>query len=408
MNGQSNFYTVKKGDTLGKIAKENGTTFESLKKINGLKNAHRIDIGQRIALRPEAVCGIGALFLDRDRNSIKDLVYRIERCGKIFNGITGENGKTKSLLTETPDDPVKIWVKRLDGSWKLVTTVASGFGNKLVTLISGHMMVQATTEKHPILPPNTKPNPKDRQKPIHGKPPSPTMDKKELGLKVTPVKTQNGKPLTKVEGDIPTLDFLDATPDLTGLTEADFIYAAKALDVSPAHIKTVTEVEARGIFFWELKKTKRNVLPILFERHKFSWHSGHKFDDKYPDISARKYGGYVGGTSEYKRIVRAVQLDREAALKSASWGAFQILGEHYAALGFTTAEEFVKFVSHSAKNQLNIFVKACDKVNPVWGKALRSKDWVKFAKSYNGAAYKRNNYDEKLKTTYERLTKDMK
>ena len=31
---------------------------------------------------------------------------------------------------------------------------------------------------------------------------------------------------------------------------------------------------------------------------------------------------------------------------------------------------------------------------------LQRKDWAVFAKGYNGVAYKRNNYDEKLRQAY--------
>lgn len=143
-----------------------------------------------------------------------------------------------------------------------------------------------------------------------------------------------------------------------------------------------------------IAKTEIFVPPILFERHLFSKHSQRRFDALYPDISSRKPGGYLGEFSEYKRLVKAVQLDREAALKSASWGAFQILGEHFAVLNFATAEEFVKYLSKSQRNQLDIFVRACTKVNPVWKKSLQNEDWPAFAKAYNGRNYKINRYDE--------------
>lgn len=43
-------YTVKSGDTLGKIAKANKTTVAKLSKINGIKNANLIKVGQVIKL----------------------------------------------------------------------------------------------------------------------------------------------------------------------------------------------------------------------------------------------------------------------------------------------------------------------------------------------------------------------
>jgi murein DD-endopeptidase MepM/ murein hydrolase activator NlpD len=46
----SKVYTVKSGDTLGKIAKANGTTWQELKKLNNLANANQIKVGQKIKL----------------------------------------------------------------------------------------------------------------------------------------------------------------------------------------------------------------------------------------------------------------------------------------------------------------------------------------------------------------------
>lgn len=43
-------YTVVKGDNLSKIAAKYGTNFELIAKINGIKNANLIEIGQRLCV----------------------------------------------------------------------------------------------------------------------------------------------------------------------------------------------------------------------------------------------------------------------------------------------------------------------------------------------------------------------
>ena len=45
------WYTVKKNDTLGKIAEAHGTTYQALAKLNGIKNPNRIDVGQKIRIK---------------------------------------------------------------------------------------------------------------------------------------------------------------------------------------------------------------------------------------------------------------------------------------------------------------------------------------------------------------------
>ena len=46
----SNYYIIKKGDALSKIAKENNTTVENLVKINNIKNPNLIYVGQKIRI----------------------------------------------------------------------------------------------------------------------------------------------------------------------------------------------------------------------------------------------------------------------------------------------------------------------------------------------------------------------
>lgn len=47
-------YTVKRGDTLGSIAKRYGTTWQALQKLNGLKNANLIYPGQKLKVKGAA------------------------------------------------------------------------------------------------------------------------------------------------------------------------------------------------------------------------------------------------------------------------------------------------------------------------------------------------------------------
>lgn len=49
--GNASSYTVRKGDTLSKIASRNGTTVAKLCKLNGLKTTSKLQVGQRLKLR---------------------------------------------------------------------------------------------------------------------------------------------------------------------------------------------------------------------------------------------------------------------------------------------------------------------------------------------------------------------
>ena len=45
------YYTVRSGDTLGKIAKKNGTTVKALCRLNGIKETTTLQIGRRLRVK---------------------------------------------------------------------------------------------------------------------------------------------------------------------------------------------------------------------------------------------------------------------------------------------------------------------------------------------------------------------
>jgi hypothetical protein len=183
------------------------------------------------------------------------------------------------------------------------------------------------------------------------------------------------------------------TGPATPMSEADIFTAARALDCEVAAVKAVIDVESRGGFLADGRPK------ILFERHLFSRFTG-KAHDKPPndDIANPSPGGYKGGAAEYGRLMRAIALDRTAALKSASWGAFQILGSNFAASGFADVDSFCRAMCQSEGNQLNAFV-AFVRANNL-ADELKRHDWAGFARGYNGPNYKINRYDEKLANAY--------
>lgn len=182
------------------------------------------------------------------------------------------------------------------------------------------------------------------------------------------------------------------------LTEADFQRAAATLGVDVASIKAVTEVEApRGGFYADGSPT------ILFERHIFSRETGGRYDRTHPAISNRSPGGYGASSAQHGRLTQAVALDRTAALRSASWGKFQIMGFNHTAAGFPTVQAFVNAMYQSEGAQLDAFVNFI-RSNPGMHNALRQKNWATFARLYNGPNYAINDYDTKLAAAYKRFS----
>jgi hypothetical protein len=166
---------------------------------------------------------------------------------------------------------------------------------------------------------------------------------------------------------------------MTLFSEEAYRAAAARLAVDVPAIKAVADVESNGVTHWPSGRG-----PILFEAHWFGRLTGYRFNDSHPGISTRAWDRtlYQGGEAEYARLEEAAALDRKAALQSASWGAFQIMGFHYATLGFASPQAFVDRMQ-TADGQLDIFV-AFIKASPAIEDALRRHDWHNFAAFYNG------------------------
>ncbi len=186
------------------------------------------------------------------------------------------------------------------------------------------------------------------------------------------------------------------------LEEADMCAAAADLDVELAAIKAVNEVESTGAGFI-VEKPK-----ILFEGHVF-WKELKK---KGIDPESHRKGNehilypkwttvhYFGGLAEYDRLEQARAVDDEAALRSASWGIFQIMGFNAEELGYRDVYEFVERMNSHEREHLQAFCAYVQKHNLVH--ALQMKDWRAFARGYNGPGYEKNRYHIKLARAYER------
>ena len=180
------------------------------------------------------------------------------------------------------------------------------------------------------------------------------------------------------------------------LTEADYQQAATRLGISVKAVKAVAQVEASGSGFLPSGKPK-----ILFERHWFSNLTQGRFNSTHSDISNRKPGGYVGGEGEWNRLNRAIALNRVAALHSASWGMFQILGANFRSAGFTSVDNFVNTMNLSEGEHLKAFVNFIIKTGAA--QHLERLDWRRFALSYNGPSAIKNGYDRKMAAAFARL-----
>lgn len=88
-------------------------------------------------------------------------------------------------------------------------------------------------------------------------------------------------------------------------------------------------------------------------------------------------------SSEWRVFEFARALDEEAAIKSISMGAGQVMGGNYQKLGYASALEMFDHMSGGVRPQLDdmfTFIKR----NPRCLQALQNNDYVRFARYYNG------------------------
>lgn len=187
------------------------------------------------------------------------------------------------------------------------------------------------------------------------------------------------------------------TGPTTRVTEAQIAEVAQALDLTPAHVGAVYDVESRG-----RGMDPATGLPIiLFEPHVFSRLTKNRFDASHSDISYRRWGTNRYPSSQSARwdqMMRAVAMDPGAALQSASWGLFQIMGFNHRAAGYDTPFGFARGQARGEGYQLRAFARFLDAEGLI--PLLRAKRWADFARRYNGPSYADHAYDRKLAAAY--------
>lgn len=192
------------------------------------------------------------------------------------------------------------------------------------------------------------------------------------------------------------------------LGDADFEAAAAKLKIELATLKAVYKVESNG------KGFVGDDPKILFEGHVF-WQRL-KLLGLQPETLVRGNEDilyktwtkqfYVGGSGEHRRLERAEAIQRDAARESASWGLFQIMGYHWKSLKYSSIDDFVDCMRRHERDQMEAFCRFItvkkDRGGHTLAELLAAKDWAAFAFAYNGAGYRQNAYDDKLRDHYRR------
>ena len=223
------------------------------------------------------------------------------------------------------------------------------------------------------------------------------FSKKEEKEEVKPIST----PSSTIKEEKPQQE---VKPVSKYITENDFKELAEQFNIEIAALKAIFKVEAGGKSGF--LKEDPNIPVTLEEGHIFYKYLQNKHRNaseiaqKYPTICYKTWTKqyYKTGLNEYKRYLKAAEIDEECAMLATSWGMGQCMGFNYKECGYKSVKEFVNAMYESERNQLLAMCNFIKSNNKMY-KALKNKDFNTFASIYNGSGQVEY-YASKLKQAY--------
>jgi peptidoglycan hydrolase-like protein with peptidoglycan-binding domain len=203
-------------------------------------------------------------------------------------------------------------------------------------------------------------------------------------------------------------------PDFKGpakpVEDLDLPRIGAAIGVGEDEVHMLVDVEAAGAGFDAQGRPK-----MLFEPHIFWRELG---AGKERDAAVKQGLAYPKWKrnypkDSYPRLVQAMKIDEAAALRSASWGATQILGDNFKLAGFGSVHEMVDAMCEDEDNHIEAmieFVKAAgidDDLRRLAGlkRPTTPADCAPIARAYNGPGYAENRYHIKMAEAHNKWRK---
>lgn len=185
------------------------------------------------------------------------------------------------------------------------------------------------------------------------------------------------------------------------LDDLDLALIGREIGVGEDEIHAVLDVEAAGSGFDAKGRPK-----MLFEPHVFWRELGPGAAREKAAAAGLAYPRWKPGAypkDSYPRLAKAVEIDEEAALRSASWGLGQVMGFNCKAAGYPFAKAMVVAFMDDEEAHLRAMIRFI--VTNGLDDELRRHDWAGFARGYNGAGFAKNGYDKKLAASFARWQK---
>jgi len=182
---------------------------------------------------------------------------------------------------------------------------------------------------------------------------------------------------------------------------AEIAAVARARSIEPAALLAVAEIESGGRAF-ALVDGRYEPL-IRFEGHYFDRRltASQQKVARTAKLSSPVAGAIANPSTQaarWKMLTLATEINAQAAFESTSWGLGQVMGAHWAMLGFGSVTEMVNLARSGAAGQAELMARYIEKAGLV--AALRRHDWAAFARGYNGPGYRDNKYDERIAAAF--------
>lgn len=195
----------------------------------------------------------------------------------------------------------------------------------------------------------------------------------------------------------------------TRLKDTDLPRIGTMIGVGEDELHAFIDVETKGRGF---DGQGRPV--ILFEPHVFYRNLPASLRPRAVSLglACKSWGQLPYGkeSEQYGKLMRAIAIHETAALKAASYGMGQVLGENHVAAGYETVQDMVDGFRQSEAVQLEgavSFIKANNlddelRVLAALKRPTTPDDCRAFVRGYNGSGYEKNDYHTQFAAAHNR------
>lgn len=177
---------------------------------------------------------------------------------------------------------------------------------------------------------------------------------------------------------------------------------------------SIVESGGRGSF---IDIDGKKLPKILYERHymyrfcktKFSKDQLSKLKKNNPELVNEiptykdKNASYGSEKIQYEKLKKAKKIDEDSAIKSCSWGKFQVMGKYYDYLYSSSKDMELAMTTCELQHYAYFKVFLEDVTGLSMIKAMKAKNWAKIAELYNGEDYEKTGYHIKMEKEYKNL-----